>query len=290
MERTLTPTLTMLLSALALPGLALAAPPDVDQGTRGTLSASLHQPAPSSTLVRTAQQDQKAAAAPTEALGQVLSHGSRKDRLAAVRALGQQGEQQSRPVLARLLRDRDRSLAKAASKTLGKLDQAKGRPSFFLVLSSPVQSASLDDERRLELDHQIRDRVDQSRALVLSGGEDQVLGKQALRSLLRQRRLTGLRAIPNLIHLTHTTADGRTVASCRVDLALTTLERQQWLFSSCGEARAVRDGQDLSQTERTDLERQALQAAARAAAEDIAGYLEQKASGPRLALLEQRFR
>jgi hypothetical protein len=211
------------------------------------------------------------------ALRQALStQGNPTRKAAAARALGRMGDQQARPLLVALLRKRDRRLVRAANGGLRALDRAHGHPEFLVALKPQNSKQAVQRRHGRTLDQALRKRLERSFALVLSGGEETVLGRAALARHLKWRRLRGVAVFSRATCQRPAKAGAERIIACKVQLLLTTLRTQKMLFASESEAEVATDEDPVAPGTRRLLERQALTAAGEATAAHVAGYLEQQ--------------
>lgn len=155
--------------------------------------------------------------------------------------------------------------------------KAKARPSYFMVVKAPMLAKGVDSSHGQFVDSMVRQQLGRSAALVLHPGKGKLPRQARLKRQLRRRKLSGMLTVPSVSGLQPTMVAGRMVVRCKVHLVLATLQRQQMIFSSWGEAQ-ITGGSSLTAAALQELQQDVLRAAASVAAKDLAEYLERQAS------------
>ncbi len=214
------------------------------------------------------------------ALKKSLSDDNDLVRAAAAYSLGQLGDQSYRKDLITLLKDPKTLLNKAATKALKALDRAqKTRPMYLVVLNDPILVPGAGKGLAKRLKRILKRDLAENTMMVLSEGEHEVLSGQKLSSHLKARGLKGISIRPKLTTLSVKKSSDSTTFKCKISIMVLRLLNKRMEFDGSGEAEATVEQTDMDPDTMDDIQRQLVDAAVKAAREEVVSYLARR-TGP----------
>ncbi len=201
-------------------------------------------------------------------------------RAACAFSLGQLGDQSYRKDLVALLNSPKALLIKAATKALKALDRTGGSaPRYLVVVNNPVLPAGTNMGIGKKIRRILRRDLATNSMVVLSAGEHRALAGKRLLAHLRARGLKGISIRPKVVDLDIKKSTGSTTFKCKISIMVLRLVNKRMEFDGSGQAEATVEQTDLDPDTMDDIQRQILDAAIKAAREEVVSYLARR-SGP----------